>query len=229
MVVPCVVGQNAYIASYSGRYAHVVGYDPDKTKSAKIPIVTAYIKALAHNGIPVLLKINEAPYNAGSPVTLLSEYQIRENQFVIDSVAKKHRSMNDQFGTQRLTLNEVVYIPFEDRGGIMGFEILPIEDGDIDEIDLTLDIFEITQATKWTPARFRTNTIETTSETLDSTPEPPSEELDEEFICTYNHAVIPFTHEAMTLSLLPICRCRLTYPFLHVTSRVSCNSTSSQH
>ena len=69
----CVVGTNAYIAGETGRYAHLIGYDPATTKSHRIPIVTAYLKVKAHNGVPVLLKINEAAYNAGSPITLLSE------------------------------------------------------------------------------------------------------------------------------------------------------------
>ena len=68
----CVLGRNAVVTAYTGRYATLVGYDPKTTKSARIPIITAYIKAKAHNGIPVLLKINEAAYNENSPITLLS-------------------------------------------------------------------------------------------------------------------------------------------------------------
>lgn len=58
----------------------------------KIPIVTALIKVKSSSmdNYPILLKINEAPYNPLSPITLLSEYQIREHGLVIDSVAKKH-------------------------------------------------------------------------------------------------------------------------------------------
>ena len=37
----------------------------------------------------------------------------------------------------------------------MGFEILPIEKGEIDEHDPKLDIFEITADNQWTPANFR--------------------------------------------------------------------------
>ena len=44
----------------------------------------------------------------------------------------------------------MVYINFEDRGGLMGFELLPIEDGDED----TFDIFSITSPEKWTPHKF---------------------------------------------------------------------------
>jgi hypothetical protein len=117
--------------------------------------VTAYVKVNAQNGIPVLLKINEAVYNKGSPVTLLSEYQIREHGYVIDSVAKKHFKSLGTPGTQQLVLSEDIQIPFQDRGGMIGFELLPIKDGEIDEVDPVLDIFEITGPKKWVPARFR--------------------------------------------------------------------------
>ncbi len=104
------------ITSHTGRHARLIGYDPRSTRSSRIPMVTGYLKALAHNGIPVLLKINEAPCNANSPVTLLSEYQIRDNGYIVDSVAKKHLKGPNEHGTQRMELNDVVHVPFEDRG-----------------------------------------------------------------------------------------------------------------
>ena len=174
----CVVGTNAYIAGETGRYAHLVGYDPATTKSHKIPIVTAYLKVMAHNGIPVLLKIHEAAYNAGSPITLLSEYQVREHGYIVDSVATKHKASLDTYGSQRIILNDVVHVPFEDRGGLMGFEILPIEDGDIDEVDPKYDIFELTSSQKWIPARFRANTATVEEEPIVDNPmEDPIDNL----------------------------------------------------
>ena len=98
--------------AHTGRFATLVGYDPKTTKSKRIPIVTAFLKVKAHNGIPVLLKINEAVYNEGCSVTLLSEYQIREHGYVIDSVASKHLKAPGLYGQQRLVLNEDVHIPF---------------------------------------------------------------------------------------------------------------------
>ena len=72
----CIVGQNATVVSHTGQFATLVGYDPTTTKSQHLPIVTAYLKAKAQNNVPVLLKMNEAVYNQGSPIMLLSEYQI---------------------------------------------------------------------------------------------------------------------------------------------------------
>lgn len=87
----CILGKYAKVISYTGRYANLVGDDPSTTKTEKVPIVSAYIKAISSSIglLPVLLKVNEAPYNGQCPITLLSKYQIREYGLVIDSVAKK--------------------------------------------------------------------------------------------------------------------------------------------
>ena len=128
-----VLGRHAQVIHNTGRYATLVGYDPEHTRSNRIPIVSAYVKIRAHNGIPVFLRVNEAVYNKDSPITLLSEYQIRDHGYVIDSVATKHLRAKGEYGTQRLTLSNHVHVPFEDRGGIMGFEILPIDESDYGE------------------------------------------------------------------------------------------------
>ena len=131
----------------------MIGYNPETTKSDKVPIVTALIKAKSSStgNHPILLKIHETPYNSHSPITLLSEYQIREYGLVIDSVATKHMSTHGRKGTQRFELNKWVYINFEDRGGLMGFEILPIEEGDEEKYD----IFTITSPERWYPHKFQ--------------------------------------------------------------------------
>jgi len=113
----CVVGTNAWITGESCCYAHLIGYDPATTKVHRIPIMTAYLKVKARHGIQVRLKINEAAYNTGSPMTLLSEYQVREHGYIVDLVATKHKTSLDLYGTQCIVLNDAVHIPFEDRGG----------------------------------------------------------------------------------------------------------------
>ena len=148
----CILGMNAKVLSYTGRYATLIGYDPATTKTEKVPIVTALIKCTSSSegGYPILLKVHEAPYNAGSPITLLSEYQIREYGLIIDSVATKHRTGINTTGTQRFQVNPHVHINFEDRGGLMGFRILPIETQDQD----LYDVITITSPEKWRPHRF---------------------------------------------------------------------------
>ena len=135
-----VIGKYAHVTHYTGRYATLVGNDPKNTRS----------KALAHNGIPVFLKINEAPYVENNPVTLLSEYQVREYGYVIDSIATKHQKSATEYGTQRFTLSNDVHIPFEDRGGIMGFEILEVTKDDFDSKGepLYLSLIHISEPTR---------------------------------------------------------------------------------
>ena len=74
----CIVGKHAKVLFYTGRFANLIGCDPKNTRTDKVPIVTALIKAKSSSigNHPVLLKIHEAPYNSHSPITLLSEYQI---------------------------------------------------------------------------------------------------------------------------------------------------------
>ena len=148
----CILGKYATVLSYTGRFANLVGYDPNTTITEKVPIVTALIKTTSSStgNLPVILKIHEAPYNPHSPITLLSEYQIREYGLIIDSVAKKHRSSHGTNGTQLFQLNPWVHINFEDRGGLMGFEILPLEPDDENKYD----IITITSPEKWIPHKF---------------------------------------------------------------------------
>jgi hypothetical protein len=176
--------------SYTGRHANLVGYNPDQTRSGKVPIVSAYIKVMSHKNIPVVLHVHEAPYIKDSNVTLISEYQVREHGIIIDSVSKRHKTVNGTFGTQRMILSEHVHVPFSDRGGLLGYEILPWKEGD----EYVYDVFDITRGdTPWKPRKFQddedspivTNDTATTINTSDgatppyatnviATPETPS-------------------------------------------------------
>ena len=52
----CIAGKYAKVLSYTGRYANLVGYNPETTRTEKVPIVTALIKARSTttDGIPAL-------------------------------------------------------------------------------------------------------------------------------------------------------------------------------
>ena len=147
----CCLGKQCHPVSYTGRHAILVGYNPEQTRSGKVPIVSAYIKVMSQMNIPIVLYVHEAPYMSDSDVTLLSEYQIREHGIVIDSVSKRHKSVNGTFGTQRMILSEYIHVPFVDRGGLLGCEILPRTEGDED----IYDVFEITRDLPWKPRQFR--------------------------------------------------------------------------
>ena len=61
----CIVGLNAKVISYTGKFANLVGYDPRTTFTKKVPIVNALLKTkTAINDVPGLLRVNEAIYNS---------------------------------------------------------------------------------------------------------------------------------------------------------------------
>jgi Reverse transcriptase (RNA-dependent DNA polymerase) len=151
----CVIGKNAHIIGYSGRHANLLAYDLTHP-SKRVPIGDAYVKVLAQNGIPVFLRINDGPIVPDNPVTLISEYQVRDHGFIVDSVSKYHKLSPTSYGTQRLVLNDVLYVPFENRGGIMGMSLLPISDDDyLEDGEPRFDVFEITAPGPWRPFRHK--------------------------------------------------------------------------
>jgi hypothetical protein len=152
-----ILGKLTHVISHTGRFAYLVGYDPANTRSPKIPIVSGYLKVMSQTGIPIILLIHEAPYNANSPLTLISEYQAREYGTIIDSVSRRHKTISGSYGTQRMMVSSDVYVPFLDRGGLMGFEVLPWKIGDEERFE----IFTITSDEKWTPRCFQESVVHT--------------------------------------------------------------------
>ena len=112
----CVVGRMAKVTAITGRTANLVGYDPQTTKSGHLPIVTALLKTVSADNVPLLLCVNEAVYNQHSPITLLAEYQMREFGLIVDSVATKHYTAPNVPGTQTLYVSDIVKCPMVDRG-----------------------------------------------------------------------------------------------------------------
>lgn len=67
-----VSGRNAKVLHKTDRYATLVGYNSQTTRSKRIPIVTAYLKVVeSRSGFPVLLKMNEGPYHSDNQIALL--------------------------------------------------------------------------------------------------------------------------------------------------------------
>jgi hypothetical protein len=52
----CCLGKHCHPVSYTGRYAILVGYNPDQTRSGKVPIITAYLKVMSQVDIPIVLQ-----------------------------------------------------------------------------------------------------------------------------------------------------------------------------
>ena len=112
-----------------------------------------YIKVYSNapGRIPIILQINEALYLKNNPITLISEYQVRQYGLVIDSVAIKHRTTDGKFGTQQLYVSPELSILFEDTGALMGFEVLPMEKGDEEKYEIHM----ITGDKTWKPYKFK--------------------------------------------------------------------------
>ena len=149
----CVLGQIAHVINRTGRYARLIGYDPDTTQSHAVPIVSAYVKSKDKDDKFVILLIHEAPYLAHSNTSLLSEYQIRQYGKIIDSCSTKHflSSKPALKGTQRFEITDDNYINLVDRGGLMGVPMFDYDKGD----DLKYPVIEITSKELWTPYRHR--------------------------------------------------------------------------
>ena len=105
------------------------------------------------SNIPVILDVHQTAYIEGVDVALFSEYQIRDHGILVDSTCKRHKRIDGLPGTQRLNLSEHLDVPMEDRGGLMGIELLPWEEGDQDRYE----VFEITQDLPWNPRRYVNN------------------------------------------------------------------------
>ena len=64
------------------KFANVTGFDAESAKKFGLPIVQAVVKTKTEDGKTILLRAKHLIYNATSPHTLLSTYQMRE-KFVL--------------------------------------------------------------------------------------------------------------------------------------------------
>ena len=108
-----------------------------------IPIVSA-VTVVETQGHKYLLRVHEAVYNQGSPTTLLSEFQLREHDCIVDSISTKHpTSLPGRNVGQCFLPRTHVYIPFIINGGLMTFRHhgLPTEQelASLTPIDITAD------------------------------------------------------------------------------------------
>jgi hypothetical protein len=130
------------------RQVNIVGAVPSTMRRNNLPLVMAITKVYQDDGSPVLLRVNEAAYKKDNALTLISEFQARENGCVINSVSVKHKTSHDNtYGTQSFQPVAGVTVPLYSRAALVGFKIHnPSHD------DLTnLDIVDITSDKKWVP------------------------------------------------------------------------------
>ena len=88
-------------------------------------ICTLITKVQPNPGHPgYILVAHESVYNPGNPISLLSEFQVRNHGCVIDSVSKHHHlNTSGEKGTQTFYPKDDVQIPLELMKGLMGFII----------------------------------------------------------------------------------------------------------
>ena len=146
----CIGGHGWKVLEYTGRKANLVGYDERSTKKSNLDICTLATRVQSHpEKPPIILVAHEMVYNPGSNTTLISEYQVRNNGCVIDSVSKKHRkSLSGDKGTQTFYPRDDYPVPFTLKRGLMGFQI---QEPTQEEID-SLEHIVITTDHPWNPS-----------------------------------------------------------------------------
>jgi hypothetical protein len=127
--------------------ANLVGLDKDAKKKG-LPIIAGAIKVETEDGDPVILKVHQGVYNAGSKITLISEFQVRDHGLIIDSISTKHMiNLDGNTGTQSFWVSPEQRLPLRLKGGLMTFTYTKPSWEDMEK----LDVIEITNEMPWHP------------------------------------------------------------------------------
>ena len=138
-----VIGQGWTVVAYTSRKANVVGFDKNAAVKRGLPIVSA-VTAVDLEDQTILIRIHEAVMNDASHHSLLSEFQVRECVYNLDSVWKKHG------GSQTLSIKEDVIIPLQLKNCIMTFNHRePTE-----EAIKNLPLYDVTRKGTWNPKSY---------------------------------------------------------------------------
>eukprot|EP00978_Attheya_sp_CCMP212_P007688 scaffold17875_cov63-Attheya_sp.AAC.1 len=135
----CVIGKGWHIIHYlvgangKQRKANLVGYDPTSTRTNGLPMVSASCITQL-NDEKIMLIVNQAVYNESQALTLLSEFQLKHNDWIVDMTHKKHKSYNSSgFGSQQMEKEDTV-IPFQLRSCLMTFNIRAPTDQEVTDM-----------------------------------------------------------------------------------------------
>ena len=117
-----------------------------------------------------LLLVNQAVYNESQSLTLLSEFQLKHNDWIVDTTSKKHKSYNPTgYGFQQMEKGDVV-IPFQLKQCLMTFNIRPPTDAEL----ATMTPVILTDEIPWNPkdhddtaAAFYANTVNASNSNSD--------------------------------------------------------------
>jgi hypothetical protein len=148
----CVIGKGWHILHYlvgpngKQRKANLVGYDPSSTRTNGLPMVAASC-IVQINDEKTLLVVNQAVYNEPQALTLLSEFQLRHNDWIVDTTHKKHRSYNASgLGSQQMEKEDTI-IPLLLRSCLMTFNIRVPTDEELAEMTPVI----LTDENPWNP------------------------------------------------------------------------------
>ena len=85
------------------KFANVTGFDEEAAKKFGLPIVAAVLKTVNTEGKEIMMRAKHLIFNATSPHTLLSTYQMRELGIIVDDVSKLHLKDRDNNGTHTIS------------------------------------------------------------------------------------------------------------------------------
>jgi hypothetical protein len=87
------LGKVWQVQADTGRHVNLIGADQLTFRKNNLSVVSAIAKAYPGTGPPVILLAHESPLKPDADFTLLSEYQLRDNGCLLDSVSKKHKTV----------------------------------------------------------------------------------------------------------------------------------------
>ena len=80
------------------KFVSLIGYDERHTKKHGCPVVTACAVFKDSHGDNFIGIIHHGVYNKNSATTLLSEFLLRKNGLIVDSVSHKHWVSETEYG-----------------------------------------------------------------------------------------------------------------------------------
>ena len=172
-----VIGKGWYIEHHvmgpdgKPKHANLIGFNKHLSKRG-LPVVCAL--AIVEVGTTKhLLRIHQAVYNEKADLTLLSDFQIKENGWIIDSTSRRHKSYNpDGQGHQQMQNDDGVIIPFSVRSCLMTFRIRSPTDAEME----TMIPVDLTSEAPWDPT-LHVDDDDVFAMTTQSTMESPTDPL----------------------------------------------------
>ena len=146
-------GKHAYFFDFSGKKANILGFDTNYAKKKDCLIGSMALKVQLRDGNFAILIFHQAVQNAGSNVTLLSEYQMREHGTLVDPTPRHHKTCdNKTYGTQCMWLDPTdsnTKLDLIIQGAITGLKYYQCTQEDFENEDLPH--YVMTSPEEWQP------------------------------------------------------------------------------